>query len=174
MMRYHPPERPTREDVAAAKAIRECTARGHDFPDEPLRATESYTGPEGAMHNVQRTPCRGCGTVQVMTWQTPEAGRRRFMAMGTFERPEPGDVPRLAERAAQITDEEFAAALANAGPAGAPRDDLAPDRRATARPETLELTVGIRSGQFYLLDRHAGLHAIMPIPRDADAAGRSR
>ncbi|TDD81458.1 hypothetical protein [Actinomadura rubrisoli] len=164
-MRYGRP-RPTREEIAAEKAVRECEARGHDFPDEPPRVAESSPG----THHVQRTPCRECGTVQVMFWTAPEPSAIQFVAIGTFEAPEPGDVPRLAERAAALTDAEYAAALADAGfdpdPPG-----LAPDRRATARAETLDLAVAVRSGQFYLLDRDQELRAIIPVPAGAEGAG---
>lgn len=170
-MRYRRPPLPTREDLAAEKAVRECAARGHDHPDEPLRPAESFTGPDGATHHTRRTPCRECGTLKVTTWQEPEPGQGAFMAIGTFEAPEPGDVPRLAERAARITDAELAAALERARPHGVRRGDLAPDRRATARTETLELGVSVRSRQFYLLDRDADLAAIIPVPGDAESAG---
>jgi hypothetical protein len=169
-MRHHGLGWPTREDVAAQKVIRACSARGHDVPDGPLRPTGSSTGPDGVTHHVRRVSCRVCGAVCVTRWRQPGGGGRSFVAFGAFEAPEPGNVPGLAGLVARLTDAEYAAAVGEAGLTGPP-PDAAPDRRETAEAVTVDLAVSVRSGQFYLLDRHAELYAIMPVPPRADGAG---
>ncbi|WP_067823584.1 hypothetical protein [Actinomadura kijaniata] len=167
---------PTREDVAAVLIVRECAARGHPLPEEPsLRPTSTVPEPSGGTRNRQETTCPGCGTREVQSWNAPAdtSGTYMIMAVVTYEPPEPGDIPGLADRAARLTDEEFTAGLAEAGWTGPLPEDLAPDRRATARRETLTFTLPIRAGQFHLLDSGREPADIIPIPPDAAGNGLS-
>jgi hypothetical protein len=161
---------PSREDVAIELILRECGMK-HEFPRVRLEATETETDGEGRIVNVNRTACPRCGTVKVMRWRAPDpaAARRAVAAMGTFERPDPADVPGLAQRAATITDEQYADFAAECGYPGGIPDDFAPDRRATAAPERLELVLRIRAGQFALTDRYGSLGDILPVPGAADS-----
>ncbi|MFB9928389.1 hypothetical protein ACFORO_28520 [Amycolatopsis halotolerans] len=87
-----------------------------------------------------------------------------------YERPEPGDVPGLADRARQVTDAELAEYLAGHGfPDGIP-EDFAPDRLATAETERLDFVLRVRAGQFMLLDRGRPLGDILPVPPSAESA----
>ncbi|MFC4909594.1 hypothetical protein [Actinomadura gamaensis] len=164
---------PTREDAAADAIVRECGNR-HDFPDtDPLTPTGTGVHPDGRTFNVRRIPCRRCGTVQVRSWTPPDthASAQTILALSTHEPPEPGDVPGVVERAARLTDEEYAAHLAARGfPGGVPAG-FPPDRRATAARETLDLVLRIRAGQLALLRPGRTLGDIIPVPARADSAG---
>lgn len=152
--------------------LREC-GTDHDFPQTRLEVTETETDRGGHVVNVNRVACRSCGMVQVTRWRRrdPAAPPQSFLAAGTFERPEPADVPGLAERAALVTDEQFAQFAAECGyPGGLPRD-FAPDRRASAPTERLEFVLRIRAGQFALLDRYRSLGEVLPVPASADTTG---
>jgi hypothetical protein len=188
-LRYVPP--PTREDIAAEKLARECAARGHSFPEIwPPRPTQITA--DG--RSQQRTPCPDCATVQVLTWQqsAPESiarsrERTAIAMMASYEAPEPGDVPGIADLAARVTEEELAAARAESAEIGKParigapqdiviiRDDSgyddplpAPGELAAAR---IELTVSVRAWQFYLLDAEETAARIVPVPGHAASAG---
>ncbi|WP_329520883.1 hypothetical protein [Spirillospora sp. NBC_01491] len=170
-MPYRPVPRPTREEAAADAIVRECKARGHAFPQKAPRVDETSIDPAGRTVDITRTPCPGCGTVRSTTRPVPRPGTTLVAAVGIFERPSPGDVPGVAERAARITDEEPADAAERAGLGRSVPAGFAPDRRGTARPETLTFSVGVPARQFYLLDQHAGVDAIVPVPADAEGAG---
>jgi hypothetical protein len=173
-MTYRRPTRPTREDVAAEKVTRECAARGHSYPEpQTLRPTQTQVGPRGQITHRQQTPCRECGTLRVQTWNQPEAtsGTTTILAIGTYQAPEPGDIPHLADHAARLTDEEFAAALAAAGYGDPPPAPAAQVSRDITRPQTFDLTVHVRAEQFYLLDDDATPGSIIPLPDDATSAG---
>ncbi|MDL4776433.1 hypothetical protein [Actinomadura xylanilytica] len=170
-MPYRPVPRPTREEAAADAIVRECEARGHAFPQKAPRVDETSIDPAGRTVDITRTPCPGCGTVRSTTRPVPRPGTTLVAAVGIFERPSPGDVPGVAERAARITDEEPADAAERAGLGRSVPAGFAPDRRGTARPETLTFSVGVPARQFYLLDQHAGVDAIVPVPADAEGAG---
>jgi hypothetical protein len=113
--------------------LREC-GRDHDFPRKRLEATETETDQHGHIVNVNRVACRRCGTVQVTRWHPPDpaVSPQRFAAIGTYERPEPADVPGLAQRVALITDEQYAEFVTACGYPGGIPDHFAPDRRASA------------------------------------------
>jgi hypothetical protein len=166
-------EFPTREDMAMELILREC-GRDHDFPRLSLEITETMTDRDGHLVNVNRVACRKCGTLKVTRWRAPDPGTspRSLAAIGTFERPQPADVPGIALRAALITEEEHAEFAAECGyPDGLPRG-LAPDRRATAPEVRLQLTVRIRAGQLALIDRHRSLGEILPVPAAAESTDR--
>jgi hypothetical protein len=159
---------PSRDDVAMELILREC-GRDHDFPDVRLEATETDSDGQA----VNRVACSRCGTVKVTRWRPPDPSRevRTFLAIGTYERPEPGDVPGVAERALQVTDAQLAEFAAERGfPGGIPRG-FAPDRRTTAGTERLDVVVRIRAGQFALTDRGGSLGEILPVPAYAETAG---
>lgn len=162
---------PNRDDVAMEQILRAC-GHDHDIPDENrLEVTATETDENGRTVNINRTACRRCGMIQVSRWWPPEPGTRGFAVMSTFERPEPGDVPGLAERALQVTDTELADFITACGfPGGVPAD-FAPDRRTTASVEHLDLTLQIRAGQFALLDRTRSVGDILPVPAYAESAG---
>jgi hypothetical protein len=188
-LRYVPP--PTREDIAAEKLARECAARGHSFPKiSPLRPTQVTTGGR----SQQRTSCLDCATVQVLTWQQPapeslaRSGGRTAVAMtASYEAPEPGDVPGIADLAARVTDDELAAARAESAQVGKPArigasqdiviigDDSCYDEPLPAPGEVaaarIELTVSVRAWQFYLLDAEETAARIVPVPEHAASAG---
>ncbi|MEW2353813.1 hypothetical protein [Spirillospora sp. NPDC029432] len=163
---------PSRDDAAMDLIISEC---GHDhaFPAmETLEATGTETDASGHTVQVRRIACRRCGTVQVHRWRPPApgTGAQYMMVLGTCEPPEPGDVPGLAERALRMTDQEYNAYLARRGfPNGVPAGH-APDRRATATPERLDLRLHIRAGLFGLLNRGHFLGEILPVPAYAESA----
>lgn len=166
---------PTKDDVAVELILREC-GMNHDFPETRLEATETETDRHGRIVNVNRVACRRCGTVQVNLWPAadpaaadPAASPYRVVfAIGTFEPPEPADVPGLAQRSALVTDEQVAEFAAECGyPPGSP-PGFAPDRRATATTARLEFALRIRAGQFALLDRYRSLGEILPVPAAAD------
>jgi hypothetical protein len=164
---------PSREDVAAEMIVRECASRGHRFPEsEPLVPTETTTGPGGRIVNRRSTRCRECGTTEVGTWDqpenTPDGGMTAILIPITYEAPEPGDIPNLAERACNITDDELAAALAERFHGHAPP---IPYQGELARPETLDIAVRVQARQFYLLDSKETLGSIIPVPGDAAGAG---
>jgi hypothetical protein len=188
-LRYVPP--PTREDIAVDKLARECAARGHSFPETGLPRPTQMTA-DG--RSQQRTTCADCATVQVLTWQQPapesiarSQGRMAIAMMASYEAPEPGDVPGIADLAARVTDDELAAAHAesarlwNPARLGAPQDVViihdgsgyddplpAPGELAAAR---IELTVSVRAWQFYLLDGEETAARIVPVPEHAASAG---
>ncbi|WP_406641219.1 hypothetical protein [Amycolatopsis sp. WGS_07] len=161
---------PTREDVAMDQILSACGSP-HDFPDFALEPTETRTDASGGTVHIRRDACRVCGTVSVSQWQGPlPEGAGHVAVLSKYERPAPGDVPGLAERARQVTDAELAEYLAEHGfPDGLP-EDLAPDRRATARTERLDFLLRVRAGQFMLLDRDRPLGDILPAPPSADSA----
>jgi hypothetical protein len=152
--------------------LRECGS-DHDFPQGRLEVTETQTDQHGQIVNINRVACRRCGTVKVTRWHPPDpaASPQLVAAIGTYERPEPVDVPGLAERAALVTDEQHAEFAAACGYPGGLPDHFAPDRRATAIPARLEFVLRIRAGQFALLDRHGSLGDILPVPATADTTG---
>lgn len=164
---------PSRDDVAVALIIRECGDQ-HDFPeDDPLEPTGTGLDPDGRTVHVRRVPCRRCGTLRVSRWTPPDpdAANQTFIVISTHEPPEPGDVPGVVERAARVTDEEYAAHIAERGfghgvPAGFP-----PDRRASAERERLDLVLKVRAGQFALLRPGKYLGDILPVPVGAESAG---
>ncbi|WP_067477881.1 hypothetical protein [Actinomadura hibisca] len=163
---------PSRDDAAAALIVRECGG-DHDFPsDAGLTPTGTETDPTGETVNVRRNPCLRCGTVEVTRWRPPEpsAEAQTFIAVGTLEPPDPGDVPGVAERALRLTDQEYAAYLAECGYSGGVPADFAPDRRATATPQRLDLRVQVRAWQFALMGRHRSLGEIVPVPPYAESA----
>ncbi|WP_433323640.1 hypothetical protein [Spirillospora sp. CA-294931] len=149
---------PNRTDIAARKITRECAARDHDFPDEGLRPTTTWTDADGDVHHEQRTPCAGCGTIRVMRWREPRAAVGAFMAMSTNEWPEPGDVPGIDAIAAALTDEE----IVQAGGLPFPVVEVV--------PETLRPAVRVKARQFYLLDGRTDPSEIIPVPRGATGA----
>ncbi|MQY06588.1 hypothetical protein [Actinomadura macrotermitis] len=160
---------PSRDDAAAALIARAC-GHSHDFPgDDVLRPTGTETGRDGATVNVRRIACRRCGTIQTTRWRLPEpAAESSFStAVSTFEAPEPGDVPGIAERARRLTDEEYAAYIAECG---FPADSI-PKRRAASAPRRLDLRVQVRAWQFALLDRGGSIGEILPVPPHAESAG---
>jgi hypothetical protein len=163
---------PTKDDVAVELILREC-GRDHDFPQTRLEATETETDRPGHTVNVSRVACRRCGTVQVNRWPAPDPAAAAphlsvVFTIGTFERPEPADVPGLAQRAALVTDEQVTEFAAECGyPPGRP-PGLAPDRRASAPTARLEFVLKIRAGQFALLDRYRSLGEVLPVPPAAD------
>ncbi|MGW4397242.1 hypothetical protein ACWEHA_18310 [Amycolatopsis nivea] len=161
---------PTREDVAMEHILRACGSP-HDFPDFALEATETQTDASGRTICIRRDACRTCGTVSVSQWQGPlPEGPGQIAVVRRYERPEPGDVPGLAERARQVTDAELAEFLAENGfPDGIP-EDFAPYRLATAQTERLDFLLRVRAGQFMLLDRGRSLGDILPIPPSAESA----
>ncbi|MEU6035543.1 hypothetical protein ABZ801_09025 [Actinomadura sp. NPDC047616] len=163
---------PSRDDVAMEMIIKECGGE-HDFPElNVLEPTGTETDPDGRTVNVRRVPCRRCGTVRVTRWHPPDpAVTSQFIAIGTYERPEPGDVPGVAERALQMTDEEYTAALARRGFPGGVPSWFAPDRRTTATPQRLDLTLRVRAGQVVLIDKGRSLGEIIPVPPHAESAG---
>jgi hypothetical protein len=163
---------PNRDDVAMALIMREC-GRSHDFPDGPLEPTETGTDAFGRTVNLRRVACRKCGTLMVSRWPDPGPSdqAQHVLVAGTYERPEPGDVPGIAERALRVTDAELAEIMAERGfsrgiPAG-----FAPDRRTTAVPERLDVVLRIRASQFFLIDQVRSLGEILPIPPYAESAG---
>lgn len=158
---------PTRQDVAMDHILRSC-GRPHDFPDFALEPTETRTDASGATVYIRRDACRTCGTVSVSQWQGPlPEGQGQVAVVSRYERPEPGDVPGLADRARQVTDAELAEYLAGHGfPDGLP-EEVAPDRSASAR---LGFVLRVRTGQFMLLDRGRQLGDILPIPASAESA----
>jgi hypothetical protein len=161
---------PSREDVAMELILRAC-GQPHDFPGDILEVTETQLDASSQTVNICRVACRKCGTLKVSRWQQPTGdGPVSFAVLSTTEPPEPGQVPGLAERARQLTDAEYTAALAEHGfPDGVPAD-FAPDRRATATTERLEFLLRVRAGQFTLLDRGCPLGAILPVPPHAESA----
>ncbi|MEV5570157.1 hypothetical protein AB0L06_08905 [Spirillospora sp. NPDC052269] len=167
---------PSRDDAAAALIIRECGDR-HDFPETGLlEPTGTELDHTGRTVNVQRVPCRRCGMCRVKRWSppAPDTSERSAMAIamiGTCEPPEPGDVPGVVERAARLTDEEYAAHIAERGfPARVPTD-FAPDRRATATREEIDVVLRVRMGQFALLRPGGSLGDVLPVPAGAESAG---
>lgn len=163
---------PSKDDVAVDLILREC-GTDHDFPPTWLEATETETDQDGRIVNVSRVACRRCGTVEVTRWHAPDsaASAQHVIAIGTYERPEPADVPGLAQRVALVTDEQHAEFAAKCGYPGGIPDDFAPDRRATAAIARLEFVLQIRAGQFALLDRYRSLGDILPVPVTADTTG---
>ncbi|MBO2440247.1 hypothetical protein [Actinomadura nitritigenes] len=162
---------PNRDDVAMEQIIGAC-GHDHDIPGRTrLEATETKTDEAGQTININRTACRRCGMIRVTRWQPPEPGTSgSFFAVATYERPEPGDVPGITERALQVTEEELADFIAARGfPGGIPAD-FAFDRRTTATEENLDLTLRVRVGQFFLLDRTRSLGDILPVPAYAESA----
>ncbi|QKG18732.1 hypothetical protein [Actinomadura verrucosospora] len=162
---------PNRDDVAIKQIIGAC-GRDHDIPGQTrLEATETETDEAGRTININRTACRKCGSIRVTRWRAPEPGTSSsFFAFATFERPEPGDVPGITERALQVTEKELADfIIAHGFPGGVPAG-FAPDRRTTAPEENLDLTLRVRAGQFYLLDRTRSLGDILPVPAYAESA----
>ncbi|MFE3173195.1 hypothetical protein ACFXPA_11620 [Amycolatopsis sp. NPDC059090] len=161
---------PTREDVALDQILRAC-GRPHDFPEFAFEPTETRADASGGTVNIRRVACRTCGTVSVSQWPGPlPEGPGQVVVVSRYERPEPGDVPGLADRARQVTDAELAEYLAGHGfPDGVP-EEVAPDRRATARTERLGFVLRVRTGQFALLDRGRRLGDILPIPASAESA----
>jgi hypothetical protein len=161
---------PTKDDVAVELILREC-GRNHDLPETRLEPTDTETDRDGRIVNVNRVACRRCGTVQVNRWPAvdrPAAPYSVVFAIGTLERPEPADVPGLAQRAALVTDEQLAEFAAECGyPPGTP-PGFAPDRRATAPTVRLEFMLRIRAGQFALIDRYRSLGEILPAPASAE------
>ncbi|QKW32861.1 hypothetical protein HUT06_01425 [Actinomadura sp. NAK00032] len=163
---------PNRDDVAVEQIIGAC-GRDHDIPGRTrLEATATETDEGGQTININRTACRKCGMIRVTRWRAPEPDASgTFLALATYERPEPGDVPGITERALQVTEKELADFIAARGfPGGIPAG-FAPDRRATAAEEHLDLTLRIRAGQFTLLDRARSLGDILPVPAYAESAG---
>ena len=160
---------PSRDDVAMELILRECGS-DHDFPPSSLEVTETETGRDGHLVNVNRVACRRCGMVKATRWRPPDpAGPQRFSAIGTYERPWPADVPGLAERAALVTDSQIAELAMRWGyPNGIPRD-FAPDRRASAPVARLKFALRIRAGQFALIDHYRSLGEILPVPKTADS-----
>ncbi|GLZ11200.1 hypothetical protein Acsp04_14350 [Actinomadura sp. NBRC 104425] len=157
--------------------IIEACGDDHDFPDaDVLEPTGTETDPHGRTVNIRRVPCRRCGTLSVTRWYPPPDSADATACVSVaatvrHERPEPGDVPGVAERALQMTDEEYAAALARHGfPEGVP-SWFAPDRRTTATPQRLDLTLRVRAGQFVLIDKGRSLGEIIPVPPHAESAG---
>ncbi|SMD25829.1 hypothetical protein [Kibdelosporangium aridum] len=158
---------PSRDDVAADMIVRAC-GYDHDFPDDVLKPTETEIDSAGRTINVNRVPCRACGTIMVSRWQ--ESSGPYLAVTRMHEPPEPGDIPGIAERTEQVTDAEFAEFLATQGfPEGVPTD-FAPDRRTTATTERLDFVLRIKAGQFFLLDRNGPLNAILPVPPHAESA----
>ncbi|WP_131736108.1 hypothetical protein [Actinomadura roseirufa] len=155
-----------------AQILRDCRD-GHDLPDTRLEVTGTETGPDGETVNVNRVACRKCGTVRVTRWRPPDpsAQAQLITAMGTYEAPEPGDVPGLAERALLVTDAEYAEFIAQRGFPGGIPSHFAPDRRTVAELERLNLALQIRAGQFGLTDRGRSLGEILPVPGYAESAG---
>lgn len=163
---------PNRDDVAMEQILRAC-GNDHDFPGQNrLEVTETETDAAGQTVNVNRTACRKCGMVRITRWQAPEPGTGgSFCALTVYERPEPGDVPGITERALHVTEQELADFVAAHGfPGGVPAG-FAPDQRTTAAEEHLDLTVRVRAGQFALLDRTRSLGDILPVPAYAESAG---
>lgn len=162
---------PSRDDVAMALITRAC-GHPHDFPDGVLVATGTETDASGRTVNVGRVACRQCGMLRVSRWQDPDpAAPAQFLAVvGTYELPEPGDVPGIAERALLVSDAEFAEFIAERGFSGGIPPNFAPDRRTTATTERLDFVLRIRAGQFSLLDRGRSLGEILPIPPHAESA----
>ena len=186
---------PTREDVAAGKLARECAARGHSFPEVwPLDPAQVTAGPGGSSQH--RAPCPDCATVRVLTWQaplqgssTPSQGRTAMAVamMVTYEAPEPGDVPGIADLAASVSSEEVAAARAAAVEPShsarigfyedvvAIRDDSGHDDPLPAPGEltavSIEMTLSVAAWQFYLLDAAEKPARILPVPEHAASAG---
>lgn len=158
---------PTREDVAMDHILRACGSP-HDFPDFALEATETQTDASGRTICIRRDACRTCGTVSISQWQGPlPEGPGQIAVVSRYERPEPGDVPGLAERTRQVTDAQFIEFLASNGfPDGIP-EDFAPYRPATTR---LDFLLRVRAGQFMLLDRGRSLGDILPVPPSAESA----
>ena len=150
--------------------LREC-GTDHDFQQTRLEATETETDRHGRIVNVNQVACRRCGTVKVTRWHAPDpaASPQSVLAIGAFERPEPADVPGLAQRAALVTDEQLTEFAAERGYPGGIPDGFAPDRRASAPTARLEFVLRIRAGQFALLDRYGSLGDILPVPATADA-----
>lgn len=161
---------PSREDVAADRIVRECAGRGHRFPEEnSLRPTETSIGPDGQTVNHRRVRCGECGTFQLMTWdEPPQSGTVLITVPLTFEAPEPGDIPGLADRAAHVTDDEISAMYAENLRGITP---TIPERPEPARPETRDLAVRVTARQFYLLDSDETPGGIIPVPDDATGAG---
>src|SRR5438093_198682 len=128
---------PSREDVALHHILRAC-GHPHDFPDDVLEPTEIQLDASDRIVHLSRIACRTCGTLKVSRWQPPQTTAPTHLAVAfTYQSPEPGDVPGLAEHARQVTDAEYAEFLAEHGyPHGVPAD-FAPDRRATATTEHL-------------------------------------
>lgn len=144
--------------------------RPHDFPaGDLLEPTGTERAPDGGTVNVRRTACRRCGMVEVTRWTPPDPSStaQTIIAISTRERPEPGDVPGILERSARITDQEYAAYLAQRGYPS----DLPPDRRATATRQTLNLDLRIRAGQLALVGKGDDLSGILPAPAGAESAG---
>ncbi|MEV5703821.1 hypothetical protein [Actinoallomurus sp. NPDC052274] len=164
---------PSRDDVAMEMIIRACGG-AHDLPDNDLRQPAgTETDAAGRTVNVRRDPCRRCGTVRLTRWRPPDpaATSQIIAAISTYERPEPGDVPGITERALRVTDEEYAAVIAERGFSAGIPSCFAPDRRATATPERLDVTLRVRAGQFALLDRGRSLGEVLPVPPHAESAG---
>jgi hypothetical protein len=175
-MTFRRPPPPTREDIAAAKITAECDARGHNFPQtEPLRPTQTTASADGRRISQQRTRCRDCGTVWVQSWQGEHrsafGGRLVAAVLTDYEAPEPGDVPHIADHAARVTDDELAAAFVENGYYADASLPPRPEDRAAGNPQTVELTVRVRAGQFYLLDDGQTPAGILPVPEDASGAG---
>ena len=186
---------PTREDVAAEKLARECAGRGHSFPEVwPLDPAQVTAGPGASSQH--RAPCPDCATVRVLSWQGPLPGSstrsqgRTAIAMAmmvTYEAPEPGDVPGIADLAASVSYDEVAAARAAAvepphsarigfyQDVVAVRDDSGHDDPLPAPGELtaarIELTLTVAAWQFYLLDAAEKPARILPVPEHAASAG---
>jgi hypothetical protein len=166
----------TREDIAAGKLVRACAGRGHAFPRlERLQPTETEPDPDGGRVCLQRTNCPDCGALRVRRWREPPGstvpGTRFAVAVvAAYEPPEPGDVPGIANLAAQVTDDEVAAAIAESGYHDAPPPP-GPGKGAAMRAEILEVDLQVRAWQFYLLDADETPASIVPIPADAADAG---
>lgn len=160
---------PSKDDVAVELILREC-GRDHDFPQTRLEATETETDSHGHIVNVNRAACRRCGMVKVTRWRAPDpaASPQYVSAVGSYERPEPADVPGLAHRVALVTDEQYAEFAAERGYPGGIPHDFATDRRASAPTARLEFVLRIRAGQFALIDRYRSLGDILPVPATAD------
>jgi hypothetical protein len=162
---------PSRDDVAMALIMRAC-GHTHDFPDDTLQPTGTDTDASGRTVNVSRITCRRCGMLKVSRWHDPDPSQQdRYLAViSSYEWPEPGEVPGIAERALRVTDAEFAEIVAERGFAGGVPAGFAPDRRTTAAPERLDVVLRIRAAQFYALDQGRSIGQILPIPPHAESA----
>jgi hypothetical protein len=162
---------PSRDDVAMALIMGEC-GRTHDFQTNGLVVTETETDASGRTINVSRVACQRCGMVRVSRWQPPasDAPPSARAVLSRYERPQPGDVPGITERARLVSDTELAEFIAERGLPVLP-PGFAPDRRTTATTERLDLVLSIRAGMFALLDRGRSLGTILPLPPYAESAG---